>query len=313
RACRCATPSPASGTATATRRSRSSCRRPERRAARVPASALLGCGRHLPARRVTNAELASDLGTSAEELAARTGITVRHHAEPGDGPSDLAREASVAALADAGLSPADVDLIVFATMSPDIAFPGSGCFLQDKLGCGTVGAIDVRAQCAGFLYALATADRFVRAGAASRVLVATAEVHSTALDYSPRGATVTPWFGDGAGAVIVGPASAPGAVAAVPPTAAPDLERSWSQFLASRSAPPRRDRAGFDAGRHFYRFDPDAVHPQAERALAEVTAEALERADVPVDRVALYLMHYADPRVARRAAARAGLPADRVV
>ena len=279
----------------------------------MPASAVLGCGRHLPARRVTNAELARDLGTTADALETRTGITVRHHAELGAGPSDLAREAALAALSDAGLGPSDVDLILFATMTPDIAFPGSGCFLQDKLGCGTVGAIDLRAQCAGFLYALATADRFVRAGAAQRVLVATAEIHSTGLDYSPRAADVTPWFGDGAAAVVVGPASAPGVVAVVLHNDPTDLERFWCEFPASRHYPTRMNREALDAGRHFYRFAADAVHPQAERALAEVTKEALQRADVTADHVALYLMHYVDPRVARRAAERAGLPPDRVV
>ncbi|HYR95917.1 MAG TPA: hypothetical protein VEM57_04235, partial [Candidatus Binatus sp.] len=159
------------------------------------ASAVLGCGRHLPPRTVTSEELAADLGGSGAAITERSGIVRRHRAEPGLGPSDLARVAAEAALATAGLEPADVDLIVFATMTPDIAFPGSGCFLQHKLGCRTVGALDVRAQCAGFLFALATADRFVRAGAATRVLVAAAEVHSTALDFSPRAAAVTPYFG----------------------------------------------------------------------------------------------------------------------
>src|SRR5207247_30517 len=112
--------------------------------------------------------------------------------------------------------PADVDLIVFATMTPDVAFPGSGCYLQNKLGCRTVGALDVRAQCAGFLFALATADRFVRAGAAGRVLVACAEVHSTALDYTPRAAAVTPYFGDGAGVLVLGAAREPAEAARRP-------------------------------------------------------------------------------------------------
>ena len=279
----------------------------------MPASAVLGCGRHLPARKVTGDELARDLGATAAELTERTGIALRHYAEPGVGPSDLARDAGAAALAAAGLQPADVDLIVFATMTPDIAFPGSGCFLQHKLGCGTVGAIDVRSQCAGFLFALATADRFVRAGSARRVLVACAEVHSTALEFAPRAAAVTPRFGDGAGAVVVGASPEPGVIATVLHSDPTDLEQWWCEFPASRHYPTRMNREALEAGRHFYRFDPDAVHPQAERALAEVTTEALERADVAADRVALYLMHYLDPRVARRAAERAGLPAERVV
>src|SRR6185503_17724547 len=121
------------------------------------------------------------LGIPAATIAERTGVTRRYWVPPGIGPSDLGKEASEAALAVAGLGPDDVDLIVFATMSPDIAFPGSGCFLQDKLGCRTVGALDIRSQCSGFLSALATADAFVRADRSSRVLVCCAEVHSSAL------------------------------------------------------------------------------------------------------------------------------------
>src|SRR5262245_45109669 len=183
------------------------------------------------------------------------------------GPSGLGCEASRAALAPAGLEPADIDLIVFATMTPDIAFPGAGCFLQHKLGCRTVGALDVRAQCAGFLFALATADRFVRAGAATRVLVVGAEVHSSGLDYSLRGTAVTPWFGDGAGAVVLGAAETPGVLASVLHSDPTDLERFWCEFPASRHVPARMELEHLHAGAHFYRLDAERVHVQAERAL----------------------------------------------
>ena len=279
----------------------------------MPASAVLGCGRHLPPRTVTSEELAAKLGGSGAAITERSGIARRHRAEPGLGPSDLACAAAVAALADAGLDATDVDLIIFATMTPDIAFPGSGCFLQHKLGCATVGALDVRAQCAGFLFALATADRFVRAGGAKRVLVAGAEVHSTALDYSPRAAAITPYFGDGAGVVVLGAADRPGLLAAVLHGDPTGIERFWCEFPASRNFPARMTRAAFDAGRHFYQLDAGALHPEAEQALAGVTREVLGRADVAADQIALFVMHYLDSRVARRAAERCGLPAERVV
>jgi 3-oxoacyl-[acyl-carrier-protein] synthase-3 len=262
---------------------------------------------------VSNEELAARLGDSPAALATRTGIRQRCYVEPGTGPSDLARVAAAAALERVGLGPADVDLIVFATMTPDIAFPGSGCFLQHKLGCETVGAIDIRAQCAGFVFALATADRFVRAGAARRVLVACAEVYSTALDLSPRAAGVTPIFGDGAGVVIVEASPAPGVLATVMHSDPTGLERFWCEFPASRHFPARMDRAAFEAGHHYYRLAVDELRPQAEQALGDVTREVLERADVPIDRVALFLAHYLDPRVARRALEAAGAPAARIV
>src|SRR6185295_17386439 len=176
-------------------------------------STLLGCGAYLPPEVVDSAALAQALGLSAAEIESRSGVRRRFRTPDGWGPSDLAREASRAALADAGLGPEDVDLIVFATMTPDIAFPGSGCFLQHKLECRTVGALDVRAQCAGFVFALATADRFIRSGKAGRVLVAGAEVHSAAVELAPRAAHVSPDFGDGAGAMVLGASDAAGVLA----------------------------------------------------------------------------------------------------
>ena len=274
----------------------------------MPVGSVVGWGRVLPPRIVSNEELASALGTSAGAIAERTGITRRHFVEPGVGPSDLAREASLAALGAAGLGPEDVDLIVFATMTPDIAFPGSGCFLQDKLACRTVGALDVRAQCAGFLFALVTADRYVRSGKAERVLVAGAEVHSTALEMAPRAAAVTPVFGDGAGVAIVGAAERPGILGAVLHSDPTDLERFWCEFPASRHTPARMDLEHFHAGDHFYRLDAERVHAQAERALGGAMREALEEARVPLERIALHVVHYFDPRVARRAIAAHGVP-----
>jgi 3-oxoacyl-[acyl-carrier-protein] synthase-3 len=262
---------------------------------------------------VTSEELAPLLGLAPAEPGARSGIARRHYVEPGLGPSDLGCEAARAALAMAGREPADVDLIVFATLTPDIAFPGSGCFLQDKLGCRTVGALDVRAQCAGFLFGLAAADRFVRAGTARHVLVVGGEVHSTALDFRPSGAVVTPIFGDGAGAVLLGPAEAPGVLSVVLHGDPDGFERFWCEFPASRHWPARMDRAAFKAGKHYYRLDPPAVHAQAERALAEVAREALASADLAPERVALWILHYFDPRVARRAGEALGVEPGRVV
>ncbi len=262
---------------------------------------------------MTSEELGRDLGVSGAELVGRSGITRRYHVDEGVGPSDLGREASAAALVAAGLGPADVDLIVFATMTPDIAFPGSGCFLQHKLGCRTVGALDVRAQCAGFLFALATGDRFIRAGAAERVLVVGAEVHSTAMDYSPAGAAVTPYFGDGAGAIVLGPAARPGVLATVLHSDPTDLERFWCEFPASRHYPARMELEHLHAGGHFYRFDAEAVHAQAEAALVAVAGEALECAGTPAADVALWLLHYVDPRVARRAGRTLGVPEERLI
>jgi 3-oxoacyl-[acyl-carrier-protein] synthase III len=276
-------------------------------------STILGCGSYLPPRAVTSDELAGALATTGPQLTESTGVSTRREAEDGEGPSQLASRAAQQALAAAGLGPEAVDLIVFATMTPDIVFPGPGCFLQDQLGCRTVGAMDVRGQCAGFLVALATADRFIRAGKAECVLVAGAEVHSAALEYSPRAVAVTPYFGDGAGVVVLGASPEPGVLATVLHADPDGLERFWCEFPASRHLPSRMDIEAFRAGRHFYQLDAERMHPQAERVLPEVIGEALERAGVTREEVALFVLHYLDHRVARRAGRAAGIPDDRIV
>lgn len=277
------------------------------------ASVVLGCGAVLPPRTVTNEELAAALDAPPAALAARTGIARRHWVEPGLGPSDLGRDAAAAALAAAGCAATDVDLIVFATMTPDLAFPGSGCFLQEKLGCDTVGALDVRAQCAGFVFALATADRYVRAGAATRALVVGAEVYSTALELAPRAAGTTPRFGDAGGALVLGAGEDPGVVATVLHSDPTGFERFWCEYPSSRHYPARMDMTHFEAGRHFYVLDAPALDAQAEPTLGATVAEVLAAAKLGTGAVDLCIASYLDPRVARRAAVAAGVPDDRVV
>ena len=125
---------------------------------------ILGMGYDLPERRVDNAELARELGRSAEEIGERSGVTSRFYAGAGEGPSHFAARAAIGALAEASLAATDLEFLIFATMTPDVTFPGAGCYLQHKLGCETIGSLDVRAQCAGLVFALDVADRFLRSG-----------------------------------------------------------------------------------------------------------------------------------------------------
>jgi 3-oxoacyl-[acyl-carrier-protein] synthase-3 len=279
----------------------------------MSASVVLACGAVVPPRTLTNEELAPMLDVSPAAIAERTGVARRHWVAAGAGPSDLGRDAAADALQRAGLGPDAIDLIVFATMTPDIAFPGSGCFLQDKLGCREIGALDIRAQCAGFLFGLATADRFVRAGAASCALVVGAEVHSTALDRTPRGADVTPRFGDGAGAMLVGPGDRGGVLATVLHSDPTDFERYWCEYPSSRHFPARMEMEHFERGLHYYVIDAPALDRQAEPTLTATVAETLAAADLGIDAIDLCVAHYLDPRVARRAARAAGFPDDRIL
>jgi 3-oxoacyl-[acyl-carrier-protein] synthase III len=169
-----------------------------------PVSARIAAlGHHLPERVVTNDELAGIMDTTDEWIRERTGILERRFVDEGTSCTDLAEAASRAALANAGWEPEDVELIVFATLSPDLYFPGNGALLQHQLGIGSVGALDVRTQCTGFVYALSVADAWIRMGMARRILVVGAEVHSRGLSLTDRGRDTAVIFGDGAGAACV--------------------------------------------------------------------------------------------------------------
>ncbi len=171
-------------------------------------SRIVGTGSYLPAQVLTNHELAKRVDTSDAWIRARTGIRERRIAAPAEKTSDLAEHAARAALAAAGIAPADVDLIVVATTTPDMVFPSTACILQAKLGAAGGPAFDVQAVCSGFVYALALADRMVASGMARNALVVGAEIYSRILDWNDRGSCVL--FGDGAGAVVLVPSRVPG-------------------------------------------------------------------------------------------------------
>ncbi|MCA9581722.1 MAG: ketoacyl-ACP synthase III [Myxococcales bacterium] len=175
----------------------------------MPNAYIRGTGYYVPENIVKNDDLRTHYGidTNDDWIQQRTGIEERRFAPEGVSCSDLALEASKKAIANAGLTNRDIDMIIFATLSPDHHFPGSGVYLQQKLGMCDEGhfppALDVRNQCSGFLYSLATASSMVKSGALKNILVVGAEVHSAALDLSTRGRSVASLFGDGAGAVVV--------------------------------------------------------------------------------------------------------------
>ncbi len=177
----------------------------------VVRSQVIGCGGYLPARVLTNAELAEHVTTSDEWIAQRTGIRQRHIAADGELTSDLARCAAEAALAQAGIAGDALDLIVLATSTPDETFPATATRVQAALGMTRGAAFDVQAVCSGFVYALAVADNFIKAGQARTALVIGAEVYSRILDWNDRSTCVL--FGDGAGALVLRAAEGTGTVA----------------------------------------------------------------------------------------------------
>jgi len=168
-------------------------------------SRIVGLGKYLPENVVTNADLSKMIDTSDEWITDRTGIKERRHIKKGDGntTATMALKATKIALERANMAAEDLDLILFATLSPDYYFPGSGVVLQDLLGIPACPAMDIRNQCSGFIYALSTADQFIKTGMYKNVLVVGAENHSGGLDMTSRGRGVSVIFGDGAGAAIL--------------------------------------------------------------------------------------------------------------
>jgi 3-oxoacyl-[acyl-carrier-protein] synthase-3 len=161
---------------------------------------IAGLGHYVPPGVVTNHDLEQLMDTSDAWIQERTGIRERRHAVPGVTCTDLAAEAARAAMADAGWKPEDVQFLIFATLSPDLYFPGNGVLLQHQLGLGEVGAMDIRNQCTGFIYGLSAADGYVRMGTFDRVLLVGAELHSPGLQFNTGGRDTSVLFGDGAGA-----------------------------------------------------------------------------------------------------------------
>ncbi len=166
-------------------------------------SKILATGMYVPPKVVTNNDLAPMMDTSDEWIRQRTGIEQRHWVEGKVATSDLALEASLIAIKNAGIDKSQIDMIILANLSPDHEFPGTACFLQKKLGVPGIPALDVRQQCTGFIYGLSIADQYIRTGTYKTILVIGAEVHSKGLDKTPNGREISVLFGDGAGAAII--------------------------------------------------------------------------------------------------------------
>lgn len=169
----------------------------------MPRSVIRSIGMYVPPREVKNEELTQYWDTSDEWIVTRSGIRARRWVEEPASTAELGYYAAQEALDKAGWSPGALDLIIFATLSPDLYFPGSGVLLQHRLGLEITPALDIRMQCSGFIYGLSVADQYIRAGMYKRVLVVGAEIQSTWIDYAPEGRTVGVLFGDGAGAVLL--------------------------------------------------------------------------------------------------------------
>jgi 3-oxoacyl-[acyl-carrier-protein] synthase-3 len=265
-------------------------------------SRIAGTGSYLPARAVDNQEFAARLDTSDAWIRERTGIARRHIADEAQGSSDLALLASRHALQAAGVAAREIDLIVVATSTPDYVFPSTACLLQDKLGVKGCPAFDVQAVCSGFVYALATADSFIRSGQNKKALVVGAEVFSRILDWEDRGTCVL--FGDGAGAVVLAADSQPGIHASV-------LHADGS--LAGMLSVPGNVSRGRIIGSPYLQMNGQGVFKFAVKVLEEVARETLAKAGMTIDDVDWLIPHQANVRILDATARKLGLPQDKLV
>jgi 3-oxoacyl-[acyl-carrier-protein] synthase III len=265
-------------------------------------SRIIGTGSYLPERVVTNDELARTVDTSDEWVRTRTGIRSRHVAAEGQLASDLALPAAQGALQSAGVKPADIDLIIVATTTPDIIFPSTACILQSKLGIAGCPAFDVQAVCSGFVYALTIADLFIRSGQSKHVLVVGTEVYSRILDWSDRNTCVL--FGDGAGAVIVAASEKPGILATKL-----HADGSHKEMLCV----PGSVNAGKVWGSPFVHMDGGSVFKFAVRVFEEGAREVLEVAGMKVSDLDWFIPHQANIRIMEATAKKLGLPKEKLI
>ncbi|MBN9356099.1 MAG: ketoacyl-ACP synthase III [Herbaspirillum huttiense] len=273
-------------------------------------SKIVGTGSYLPAKRVTNHELAAQLAeqgieTSDEWIVTRSGISARHYAEPGQLSSDLALHAAQRALEAAGMQANDIDLIIMATSTPDHlgGFPSTACVVQRKLGITNgAPAMDVQAVCSGFVYAMSVADSFIKSGAHKNVLVIGAEVFSRILDFKDR--TTCVLFGDGAGAVIMSASQEPGVLATKL-----HADGSHGHILC---VPGSIDN-GAVAGSAYLYMDGPAVFKLAVSLLDKVAREALEAAKMQSTEVDWLVPHQANIRIMQGTAKKMGLPLEKMV
>ena len=265
-------------------------------------SRIVGTGSYLPANVVSNDELARRVDTSDEWIRARTGIRQRHLADPAQKSSDLAYEAALQALAAAGTTAADLDLIIVATSTPDFIFASTACVLQARLGSKRCPAFDVQAVCSGFVYALDIADKFIRSGMYKRALVVGAEVFSRILDWEDRGTCVL--FGDGAGAVVLAAAATPGVRASVL-----HADGSHAGILST----PGNVCGGKVTGDPFLRMDGQAVFKLAVRVLDEVARETLALCEMKPTDVDWLIPHQANVRILDATARKLGIAAEKVI
>ncbi|MDK4611932.1 beta-ketoacyl-ACP synthase III [Kingella kingae] len=263
---------------------------------------ILGTGSYLPANRVTNDDLAQRIDTSDEWITTRTGIKARHIVADHEKTSDLAAEAARRALQDAGVSANEIDLIVLATATPDMQFPATATIVQNKLGIAGCPAFDVQAVCAGFMYAITTANAYIKSGMAKKALVIGADVFSRIVDWNDRATCVL--FGDGAGAVVLGASETAGIVHS-------KLHADGAHLDLLKV--PAQMSEGQICGSPFVTMDGQGVFKFAVKQLSAVADEVITEAGYTTGQIDWLVPHQANRRIIEATAKHLGLSMDKVI
>lgn len=279
----------------------------------MPRTCILGTGLAVPDRVVTNQDLSHLMDTSDEWIRTRTGIEQRHWVREGETGAELSLRASQRALEMAGLTPGDLDAIVYATSSPDHFAPGNGVFLQRLLGVGAIPAIDVRTQCSGFVYALSVADAWIRCGMYRHILVVGAEVQSTGMDVTTRGRNTAVIFADGAGAAVVGPTEEPGRgiLGFDLHSDGTYAEKLWVDSPGCMYH-PRVSAEHIAEGRHFLQMDGREVFRHAVERMPESVCAVLSQLGLAPSAIKLLVPHQANLRISEMVQRTLGLRDDQV-
>ena len=272
-----------------------------------PPVGFLGLGFYVPQRVMTNADLEKLVETSDEWIRTRTGISQRRIAAAGENTSDLALKAAQAALADAKLKPTDLDMLIVATMTPDMPCPATACILQAKLGAPQAAATDVAAACSGFLYGLVMGQQFIANGTFKNILVVGAEVLSRVVDWTDRGTCVL--FGDGAGAAVIGPTTRGQILSMV--LGADGTKADLLKVPGGGAAQPASAES-VQARAHFLKMNGTEVFKHAVRGMSEAALAAVKKAGLKPEQIACVVPHQANVRIVQAVVERAGIPLGKV-